>query len=79
MLPDESNENGRLARIETKLDIVIENNAKLTERSDNPMTGCIAHEQRLQVVEGRTKTILEVCVAVLVIIIGVVVKMILFH
>jgi len=58
-------ENGRLARIEEKLDNALKAQADLCAVVYHPQTGAIAHEQRISVMEGRTRAIIAISTAVL--------------
>ena len=69
-----SAENGRLARIETKLDTALEEIKAVCSVVHNSDTGIVAHEQRIRVVEGRTRAIVAISTAILVAVLGVAIK-----
>jgi hypothetical protein len=69
-------ENGRLARIEAKLDTVVDNVKIVCGTVGDPETGMVAHEQRIRAVEARSKSLLAVNTAILVTLVGwIIIKM----
>lgn len=69
-------ENGRLARIESKLDTVVDTVKTVCGIVGDPEKGMIAHEQRIRSVESRSKALLSINTAILVTLIGwIVIKM----
>lgn len=63
-------ENGRLARIETKLDTVIDTVKTACAVMQDPEKGMVAHEQRIRGVESRSKALVAINTAILITLVG---------
>jgi hypothetical protein len=69
-------ENGRLARIETKLDYAIDSVKTICGIVYDPQSGTIAHEQRIKAIEGRSKAIIGISTSILLVVLAVGIKVI---